>query len=335
MSTENTTTNGAAAPAQPVPMSDLPSMDQRVTALHEQFRAEQSEPADPTAPTEPAPKAEEPAKAAAAPTPEAAARRARLDELQAKERAKVDRKNLQAASDKTTRELQVAQQRIEEAEARAAARIDRADLKDPVRVMRIMEEEGVPAARVAEAIREAMANPEKAAEIAATNAARKALDPEVKALRDKLAALEAREAERAAAYQNHQKQQAETHALTEFCQFTETASTTAPYAAAFLKSYGSGEFHKLAVQAAQQVPEGAGWQPVLDVIEEQLTGLAPIFSTTASNAKAPPPTRTGAAKPTTTLSNSLAQERASVAQADDWSSLPFDERVARLKDSRR
>lgn len=336
--TTETTTNGAAPP--PADAGEAATLQQRVNALHDQFRAEGSngaisEPVD-GAPVAAPPSAEPPpADSATAPSPAAVERKARLDALRAREAARMDKKARHAEQDKLSADLAAATKRADEAEARASARIDRETLKDPVRVMAILQEEGVAPHRIAEAIREAMANPEKYAEARAREEAKKLLDPEVKTLREELAALKARDEEREKAWQAHQQQQAEARAAGEFFQFTEQNATHAPYAAAFLKVHGGEAFYELANKAAASVPEGAGWQAVLDVIEENFTGLAPVFtnsSNSTSNGK--PPTPRPAAAKANTLTNTLAQERTSVAQAEDWSSLSFEERVARLKSAR-
>lgn len=352
--------NGAAPPA--AEGEPLPTLQQRMEVLHEQFREETkaaaSEPAGESAPLASVPPADSPADSAAdatkdgkddKPAPPAdpvAARKERIKLLQERERhAAAKKADQRAAEDRLSRELEAARKeaaeiksRLEEAEARASSRLDRSVAKDPVAVLRLMEEEGVPANRVAEALREAIANPERYAEVRATEAAKKAVTPEIKALLDKVAALEKRDADREAALQVQQQQLTEQNAAREFFQYTESNSATAPYAAAFLKVRGHDEFYALAARVAQSLPQGGGWQPVLDVIEQHLADHAQIFAAPErpSTGKAGRNSPTAAAKATSrTLSNSLAQERASVAEPEDFASLPFDERVQRIKDGRR
>lgn len=308
-----------------------PDLNGRAAQLAEQIRSS-SEPAG-DAGESPSPKATEaPSLAAPADSEEARAqaRRERLAALSAQDRERVDHKARLAAQDKLAKDLEAAQKRAEEAEARAASRIDRADIKDPMRVFAIMQEEGVAPDRIAEAIREAMANPEKYAEARATEAAKKAVDPEVKALREKLAALEAREAEREAAWQKHQEGIRAQQAASEFFKFTEDNATVAPYAASFLRKHGPEQFYKLADKAAQDVPAGAGYQAVLDIIEENLSALASTFGTPPTPSKASALPSRAAAK-ANTVSNKDAATRATVVDGDeDLSSLTLEERAERL-----
>ena len=310
----------------------MATLEQRVAHLHEQYITENNAPApEPAgeaagAAPSPAPATAPPADSAADPV---ADRRARLAKLQAEERERVDRRSRQADTDKLTKDLEAAQKRVEEAEARATARIDRETLRDPMKVMAIMQEEGVPANRIAEAIREAMANPEHAA----AAAAKRAVDPELKALKERVELAERRLQEAESRRAMAEQQMAETRAAQEFFQFTTDSAAAAPHAAAALKHFGPERYYELAFSACKHLPPNSGWQAVLDVIEEQLSGFAPVFAT-HSNEPAQPPARPAAAK-AKPLSNTLAQERASVAEPEDWASLSYEERVERLKTGRR
>ncbi len=122
--------------------------------------------------------------------------------------------------------------------------------------------------------------------------------------------------------------------MQEFASYTHQNANDAPFSARFLHNFGVNEFSKLAQSAAASVPPGAGWQAVLDTIEENLSSMAQIYALQNGSAQqrpqASPPNR-AAAKAPTTVSNSLAQERASVVDEQaDWGSLPFEERSARL-----
>lgn len=329
-------TEVAAAPVSP---ADLPTLQQRVEVLHEQIRNESAtaEPAGGDATAAPPTEAPSPADSAAAkeaPADPAAARAQRLEALKKNERDRLERTTRLAEQEKIAKDLEAANKRAAEAEARASKLVD-LDSLDEASFFRLAQQKGIAPSKLAEFIRESMANPERVAEAAALDATRKAMDPEIKALKDELAALKKRDADREAAYQAQLHQQQEARAAQEFFSFTKDNAPASPYAAAFLERHGGDEFYKLALQAAQQVPPGAGWQPILDVIEENLSSLAPIYApapTTKANGKgqAPPPNRSAAAK-ATTVTNSLAQERASVVEESDWSDLPFEERVARMK----
>lgn len=259
----------------------------------------------------------------------AAERRERLAKLAAEERSKVDAKARMREQDQLRARLEAAERKAAEAERIAQQRIDITALNEE-QFFEYAQRANVTPQRLGEWIRERMANPE----IAAAQAARKVLDPEVASLREELAALKAAREADLREREAYQAQVQEQRAAQEFFEFTASNSESAPRSAAFLREFGPQEFHKVALAAAARVPPGGGAQAVLDQIEENLSMLARIYSAgqAVSTAKpSVPPTNPAAARAPTTVSNTLAQTRASVVDEEaEWASLPFEERSARL-----
>ncbi|HRI17861.1 MAG TPA: phosphoenolpyruvate synthase [Burkholderiaceae bacterium] len=172
-------------------------------------------------------------------------------------------------------------------------------------------------------------------EVVAAQYAKQAVDPLVNELRNqlaetngKLSAIEQQRAEEQAMSQAYARGESMLH-------FTQQAAAQAPYASAFLREHGEQEFLALANNLYAEVPKGPGWeQHVLDAIEDRFAALAKVFSPQSGSTQqrqAPPPPNPGAAKPMTTVSNTLAQSRASVVDEEtDWAALPYEERAARL-----
>lgn len=287
-------------------------------------------------PAEPAPEAGAPppvvqaSEADSASANAAEERRQRLAALQTQERAAVERKGRQAEQDKIRRDLEAAQKRAAEAEARAQKLVD-LDGLDEAAFFRMAQQKGIAPQRLGEWIREAMANPERVAEAAALEAAKRHVDPTVKAMQERMEALERQltqeREDRARAAADHEERQA----FAGFVEFVGQSANVAPRSAAFLNTFGAGEFRSLVSSAVQQLPEGVGAQAVLDIIEENLSALAQIYgSANPSSPQSKPSPNRGAAKPNT-VSNTLAQQRSAVVDEDDFASLPFEERVNRLK----
>lgn len=253
-------------------------------------------------------------------------RRARLAALKERERASVDAKQRQHEADQIRARLEEAERRARENEEKLRSRIAPEEL-DEAKFFELAEQLKVPPTKLADWLRERMANPEAAA----AQAARAVVDPKVSALEKKLAEQE-QVIQRFLADQQRQRAEAEEQAAAqEFFEFTAQNATSAPYASSFLKTRPQ-EFYKLALSAARRLPEGAGAQAILDQVEEDLTLLAPIFGSQPSNAKHNPPPSPAAAKAITTVSNALAQERASVVDDSvDLASLSFEDRLERVK----
>lgn len=256
-----------------------------------------------------------------------AARRQALAELQARERASVDAKQRQKGDEELRAALAAAEKRAEEAERMAAQRIDVETLTED-QFFEHARKARVSPQRLGEWLREQAQNPE----LVAAREATKVIDPKISALEKRVAEqqelidsfLKNQESARVAAE--------EEHLFSSFSSFTTESATTSPRAAAFLREFGPAEYRKIVNSAVARVPEGAGAQAVLDEIEENLSALARIYAAPAAAAKPSiPQPNSGAAKPMTTVSNTLAQTRASVVDEEaEWASLPFEERSARL-----
>ena len=300
----------------------LPSLEERSNAA---FGI--SEPAgdlgsSPSSPAEPGSPAASESDAAAT------ERRKRLDALLAGERERIDAQARKREHEDWRRKAEEAERRAKEAEERAQSRIDISTL-DEAGFFEMAERLNVTPQKLGEFIRKRVENPEALAAQAAT----RAVDPKLAALEKKLADQQA-VIDRFMASQEEQAVHAqERGAAAEFNQFTEANAASAPYASSFLKHHGGEEFYKLAKSAAASVPPGSGWQAVLDVIEENLSRMAPIYAPPGANStgKPAPPNHPAAAKAPTTVSNTLAQGRATVVDEEaDWGSLSFEERSARL-----
>jgi hypothetical protein len=186
--------------------------------------------------------------------------------------------------------------------------------------------------QLGEWIREQTANPE----LAAASAATKLVDPKLSALEKRIADQQ-KVIDEFMQRQQHQAEQAEEqHAANQFFRFTTENAGSAPKCAAFLNNFGPQEFYKLALKASESVPASAGPQAVLDEIEENLVRFGAIYGAQPGapvNQRTPAPTTPqnhAPAKAPTTISNTLAQTRATVVDEDaEFASLPFEERSRR------
>lgn len=258
----------------------------------------------------------------------AAERRARLAALKEGERQRVDAQARHRQSEELATRLAEAERKAKEAEERAKSAINPSELNEE-KFFELASSLNVPPQKLGEWIRDRMTNPEAAA----AQAAARAIDPKLSAIEKRLAEKEA-QLDAFLAQQRAQAEQAEEmRAAQEFFRFTESNAATAPHSARFLSKFGPAEFHKVAVSAAAMVPPHAGAQAVLDQIEENLATLAAIYSGDAPGTQQRPAhtPNPAAAKAPTTVSNTLAQQRAAVVDENaDWASLPFEERSARL-----
>lgn len=326
----NPTAPQQAAPASPA------SFDQRLAAAIAEVATPDATAAESS--TTAAPLGAPPAPAAAAPADAAAKAReeraARLAALQEKSRSAVDAKARQAESDRISREADQAKRQVAELEARQAQLVDIAKL-DEASFYDLAKRANVNPQKLGEWIRDSITNPEKLAE----HAVSRAVDPKLSALErtvqeqnqviQQFLAEQQAGAQRAHAQAEQQK----------FFGFVATSKDQAPLAHALLERSGPEDFWKIADVAAQGLPPGAGANALLDAIEHFLDSdgrayaqtLATIYGLTPATSKAPAsPPLTAAAKATpTTVSNSLAQERASVVQDEELWKLPFEERLAR------
>lgn len=270
------------------------------------------------------------ASAAVSADPEAAAkraeRRAALARLEQSERERVDVKAALRERDELRAKLREAEERSKQYERY----VDPSKLTKEQFFALAHERPDLDPRELGEWIRERMANPD----LAAAQAARKAVDPELAALRKQNEELLARVESFAQSQERAASERAEREAADQFFAFTKENAGASPFAARFLERHGPEEYVKLATRAAEMVPPHAGPQAVLDEIEEQLAALSGLYQAeTASpqRRQAPPHTAPAAAQAPTHVSNTLAQQRSSVVNEDEeWARLPFEERSARV-----
>jgi hypothetical protein len=324
--TDTNQASPAAAPAEQANGSGVyqSSLEERSAAL---FGTATSEPVvDPSGaapPVEPAASAADSGDADA----QRQARREALAKLADRERSSVDAMAHKRQNEELSQRLAAAEKRAEEAERMAGQRIDMQGLTEDQFFEHARNAKVTPQ-RLGEWLREQMANPELAAARAATSA----VDPKISALEKRIAEQQEQIQSFLQGQQSAHAQAEEERAIHEFTSYAVNNATTSPRTAAFLREFGHEDFVKLATSAAAMVPPNAGPQAVLDEIEDNLARLARIYagSPAAANPSTPKPNH-GAAKPMTTVSNTLAQTRASVVDEDaDWATLPFEERSARL-----
>ncbi len=320
----------AAQPAAPAPAQPATTtLDQRAAQVAAELRGEPSESA-----AEAPAAASSPASAADSAAPDAekirAERRARLDALNEATRKRVDDKERQAAVDKASRELEQLRKEAAEAKARAGSLIDPKSL-DERKFFELAQSLEIPPSKLADYIRESLANPERVAAASAIEAAKKAVDPEVAALKKEIAALQEAQRERDARASKAQVEATENQAAREFFKLTEERGSTAPHSLTFLKKKGPDAYYQLAYAAAQSVPEGAGLDAVLDLVETRLEEFASIYGHTADPSQGQALPKPRAAAKANTVSNQLAASRESLPEEEDFSRYSLDERAARLK----
>jgi hypothetical protein len=255
------------------------------------------------------------------------ARRQRLAQLRQQEAASVDAKAQKRQHEELQQRLAAAEKRAEEAERMAALRVDPEAL-DERGFFEAAAKAKVTPQRLAEYLKQQAENPE----LLAARAAETALTPKLSEMEKRIAEKEAR----LDAFLQQQEQAAEAAseraAFQHFAAYTTANAVTSPRSAAFLREFGPEEFQKIATSVAASVPPNAGPQALLDSLEENFARLARVYAGSPAAAKQSIPQHNpGAAQPMTTVSNTLAQQRASVVNEDaDWASLPFEERSARV-----
>lgn len=255
------------------------------------------------------------------------ARRERLAKLTADEARSVDAKAQKKEQDELRQRLERAEKRAEEAERMAAQRIDITNLTESQFFEHAAKAKVTPQ-RLGEWLREQTQNPE----LAASRAAEAAVTPKLTEIEKRIAEKEARLDQFLAQQAQQAADAEEAQAFQSFASFTASNAVTAPYSANFLNQAGADQFRKVATSIAATLPPNAGPQALLDKLEENFAQLARIYAPSGATAKpSTPQPNHGAAKPMTTVSNTLAQTRASVVDEDaEWASLPFEERSARL-----
>ncbi len=321
--------NTSTLTAEPTDVGDVGSIEQRQASLMDEIRSDPSQPAgEEDEGGESRPAAAPPAVASPADS-DAAARRAerrkRLDEVTARERQAVDHKERLAAVEKQTARAKEAEDKLA---AMTQGTFDRAVAKDPLAMMKLMEDAGVDAGMVADAIQKSISDPS----YAASRAAREAVSPEITELRtqlkaqnDQIAALLDRDAKTTAAQRRHQDEEA-------FANHVGASAAQTPLSAALLK-HDRAEFLLMADMASDDLPEGAGPRALADALEDLLdTKVRAVANKYSAIYGSPSPTsqamkpRPGAVQPNT-VSNSLVQERGSLVDEDDFAKLTVEERA--------
>lgn len=324
-------TTPAAAPTE-APAEVRESYEERVARVFGDDDASSAQPADGSDASAPSPVAVAPA--ASAPDPVAEERRTRLARLEAEERQRVDAQAKHREVDTIRAKLADAEKRAKELEERGKSLVDPASMNEES-FFDMARRLNVPPQKLGEFLREQMTNPE----LVAARAATREIDPKLSALEKQVSEQNAMIQKFLAEQQSSAVQREEMQAAQEFGSYVAANEVVAPRAAAFLREFGGQEFYTLALSAAAKLPEGAGAQAILDRVEEDIVAneeraqrLARVYAPSGATQQRPAPTpNPAAAKAMTTVSNTLAQQRASVVDEDaEWASLPFEERSARL-----
>lgn len=252
------------------------------------------------------------------------ARKARLAQLKAEERARVDARAKFAERDQLARQLAEAQERAKRLEEERAKAID-PDKLDEAAFFELAARAGVSPEKLAQFLSSQVEDPARLA----AQRAQQALDPRIAAAEERVRRAEEQVQQFIAAQQQREAQAREAQLRQEFV--ASVKPEAAPRAAAFIGKFGQDEFLKIADAAADSLPAGASTQDLIDEIEDKLGELASVFGvqTPPAASARTPSLPNGAAKPTT-VSNSLAQDRATVVDDDDFASLPIEERAKRL-----
>lgn len=251
-----------------------------------------------------------------APTDPATAREQRLAALREKATADAEERQKRAAVKERETEFEEWKRRATEAEARAASLVDVSNM-DPDTFLETANRMGITPERLGEWVRQGIEDPAQVA----TEAARRAVTPEVEALRQMVQAQNQKLAELEQRGQISAEQANHAAAVNELLTATNE-STEAPLAAAYLRELGPEKFLEYAASTAAELPNGAGMQAVLDVVEDALTRTAKVFSSTQPSA---PPT--SAAAKADTISNRHASARAEVTTPTEWDEMSFDDRA--------
>lgn len=319
-STQQASPAAAPAEANGAGVVSVPSLEERSNAAFEisqpGVEGADSSPADPSA------------AGFGTPDPNAAARaerRAAYEKLREEERARVDAQAKHREADELRKRLADTQR---EAEERTKNLIDPSKL-DPQSFFEMATRLNVDPKELGAWLKSKQEDPAAYA----AQAAVKAVDPHIAELKATIAKQQQQLDAFLSGQQATQEQQENAYYAQQFESFTQQNAATSPFAARLLAEIGSEQFARVASDAAARVPPGAGAQAVLDEIEEDMARLARVYQPQNAAQQRPAPTlpNPAAAKAPTTVSNTLAQTRASVVDEDaDWASLPFEERSARL-----
>lgn len=258
-----------------------------------------------------------------------AERRKELDTVLAREAQRVDAHSQRRANEDAMRRAQAAERERDDLRQQLTGRIDPKSFAEPATFFELAQQHIKDPKALGAWLQKQANNPE----IIAAEHAQRVIDPKLSALEQQNQAL-ARQIEQLTNGINTDRATQQALARGDsMTTFTTANAAQAPYSARFLAKHGATEFLKLANSAyAGDVP---GWeQHTLDTVEDQLSQLAEIYATPGAPPAKPsmtPQPNPGAAKPMTTVSNTLAQGRASVVDEEtDWAALPYEERSRRL-----
>lgn len=322
MSTEATSAaSPQASPAPEAPSASIASFEERAAAVF----ANDGEPAGDAAPEAVAEPAQDEASA------KRAERRKALAEALAQERARVDAVSRQRQADEALKRAEAIERERAALEQQLSSRIDPSSL-DEAGFFELAEKLNITPKKLGEWLQTQTMHPERIA----AEAAKKQLDPTISKLAKELEETRAQirklesqrqeEAAREAAYARGES----------IVSTVKQSASHSPLANQYLQTYGEDAFLELANSVYPG--EVANWQQhTIDAVEEQLATFMEYANRlntkpTPAAGSTPTPSIQGKAKQmTTTISNSLAQSRASVVDEDtDWSRLPYEERAKRV-----
>lgn len=259
-----------------------------------------------------------------------AERRAQLDATLAEEAQRVDAQQRRKSADDATRRAAAAERERDELRQQLTGRVDPTAL-DEAGFFALAKQLQIPPQKLAEYLKARTSDPEVIAE----QVAQRTIDPKLSALQQQLEAQSRELAEFKA-----QQSQAASNAVAmqrgdSMINFAQQSAAQAPHAARFLEQYGEDRFIQMALTAMPDKSFRSGWeQHTLDAIENHLADFSKIYAAPAAatqQRQAPPSPKPGAAKPMTTVSNTLAQSRASVVpDGVDFAALTYDERARRV-----
>jgi hypothetical protein len=285
-------------------------------------------PAEPApAPAQDAPPAEAPPPAAADPKADRAARIKALQEREreAERRRSEDRRAKAAQPDPAIAERAAKAERLERELGMGIDELLAATSSEAM-FFKTAQRRGMTPQRLAEHLRDRLADPAKQA----ADEAEVAMTP----IQRKLDELERRAGERIAALEHEigrrDQDAREAQAAAALVADARAQARTSPLAAAFLEKRGEEAFVELATAIANAMPPHSGLQAVLDMVEHNLEQLAEVFRS-STETKQPSQPR-AAAKAATTVTNSIASRRSTIADEDaEFAALPLEERLALLK----
>lgn len=259
-----------------------------------------------------------------------AERRKQIDATLAEEATRVDAQMRRKSADDATRRAAAAERERDELRQQLTGRVDPTSL-DEEGFFRLAHQLKVPPQKLNDWLKQRTENPE----VIAAQVAQRTLDPKLTELQQKLDAQSRELAE----FKAQQAASASTSVAMQrgdsMLSFAASQAAQAPHAARFLESYGEERFIQMALTAMPDKSFRPGWeQHTLDAIENHLADFGKIYAPPGASPQqrpALPNPKNGAAKPMTTVSNTLAQSRASVVPDEgiNFAALSYDERARR------